>query len=207
MTSTYVKMISGLATGIAVLAIGTSTALASTTAPTAVSSFDTQYQSNATTEATLFKQAQVVASTNTTVNALLSTATTLNTEAASLYTSEQLLVNAKTAIPQVTVTIQPTPKGDKPHRGKGKKNDVVKMMFKAHGKDAKFFADADDKTQDNQTQVPTNTRPYDGGLKAVREAILRLQMASMFYTKEAIAIETTPTTTTTNVTITSNSTN
>ena len=67
-----------------------------TSAPT---TFDTHYQTNASTEATLLQQAQAPNSTDANVVSLLNAVQTIDQQVTTLYGAEQALVSAKSTIP------------------------------------------------------------------------------------------------------------
>ena len=188
-----------------------------TTTVTAPNRFTTKYDNNMAQENSLLAQAQSGNPTSDAqVAALISTAQTLNTQTAALYTSEQALLAAESSIPQVS-TLNNTP--SQLTQLENERNDILAKSLKdwewllqfvhnphdrgqlnqalhAHAgilkqlSDVnKKIADIKDKKHSEDHHQSDRKHPYDNGLSQLQHSILTLQASAMKYTETAILLE------------------
>jgi hypothetical protein len=205
------KVIVGFTAATTVATLGLTTAFASTT------SFDSQYQSNLNTEQSLLTQAQS-SSSNSTVSALLSTVQNINTQVNALYTAEHALASAKSSIPAPTQDETALKRlmshrqdllkqsnaewklvGEYEHH-KGK-TGLLKKALAQHDQLQKEVTSINNQISSLEKKIHNNdgtkSDPYDGGLEELQDSILKLQASAIHYTKEAIALEQSTTTSST----------
>lgn len=177
-----------------------------TTAFAATASFDTQYQANATQEATLWQEVQSSSVTDADIQALENTVTNINTQTTTLYNALQALNNGVSSIPQGNVSAD-----GQLRELQGKRLEMIKannaawasVVFdlKHHQLAAARNAQAQHNYWSNQLKLANEKikslatkddivlGAYDGARPALETSILDLQKSSIGYTNEIIALQ------------------
>jgi hypothetical protein len=197
------KVIVGFTASATVATLGLTSAFAATT------SFDSQYQANSNTEQSLLDQVSS-SSTNTTVTDLLSTVNSINTEVSALYSAEQALASAKSSIPQLHTLGDNVKKIDLKREQILKKSNVAWKLVGKCGNQSNDKQSLEKAIKDRAgiekqllqadrkiTAINTNSNAYNGALKSLQNAILKLQASAIHYTKEVISLEKSTTSSTT----------
>lgn len=200
--------------GAAVLAVLTAMPLMASVqafADTTDNSFSNQYQANATKEASLLQTAQSSSFSNSYTQALSTAVQNINTEITSLYSAEQTLAaqQAQTAqLDHQNLTSQlaqlENQRWNLLHQSESAWHDVDFWFYRhqnRHTQDMlhqarQQWANIGVKVKAINEEIKTlkdqqhwQSRPYDGGLTTLQQAILRLQQSAIHYTQDWITAE------------------
>ncbi|QSO47426.1 fibronectin type III domain-containing protein [Alicyclobacillus mengziensis] len=201
----------GLIKGFGVLATAASITALSTSVAFADTSFSAKYQANAAEEASLLQTAQSSTVTTPEISVLRTTVQNINAQVTSLYNAEQTLVADEPSMPQMN----PQSLNQQIHNLEQRRHQLLKQTQVEWRYVNKFFHRPDryDEEQfshykgvwtdfssqlmnvDKQLETLMNEKkmwtesPYGGGLTSLQNAILKLQSASIRYTRDWISLE------------------